>query len=187
MVSQFVSVEDVPLLSHLDFKFPLGTHTIGRLDALSEGLLLLSTNKKVIDLLFKSPRPHRRTYLVRVLRTVTAETVQQLRQGVTIRVRSKGDHLTAPCEVELLTEPPAVFPHQLETNPHIAHSWLRVSLYEGKYHQIRNMMRAVNHPCRRLIRTSIEDVELGDLPPGAVRELTETDFFRLLKIGAWDQ
>ena len=48
-------------------------------------------------------------------------------------------------------------------------------------------MRAVNHPCRRLIRTSIEDVELGDLPPGAVRELTETDFFRLLKIGAWDQ
>jgi len=187
MVSQFVSVEDVPLLSHLSFQFPADTHVIGRLDALSEGLLLLTTNKKVMDLLFKSLHPHRRTYLVRVLRVMTPETVQQLQQGVTIRVRGKGDHLTAPCEVQLLDAPPALPEYQLEQNPHIAHSWLHITLYEGKYHQIRNMMRAVNHPCRRLIRTSVEDLELGDLPPCHVRELDEADFFRLLKIGEWDK
>jgi 23S rRNA pseudouridine2457 synthase len=96
MVSQFASVEDVPLLSHVNFQFPAGTHVIGRLDALSEGLLLLTTNKKVMDILFKSPHPHRRTYLVRVLRVMTQEAAQQLQQGVTIRVRGKGDHLTAP-------------------------------------------------------------------------------------------
>jgi 23S rRNA pseudouridine2457 synthase len=89
--------------------------------------------------------------------------------------------------VQLLDTPPALPEYQLELNPNITHSWLRISLYEGKYHQIRNMMRAVNHPCRRLIRTSVEDLELGDLPPGHVRELDEGDFFRLLKIGEWDR
>ena len=187
MVSQFVSVEDVRLLGDLDFDFPEGTHHIGRLDSLSEGLLLLSTNKKVTKLLFQGTTPHKRTYLVRVNNVITPEKVQQLREGVTIRVRGKGDYMTPPCEIRLLDAPPDVFPHQLEQNPYIANSWLRISLYQGKYHQIRNMMSAVKHPCRRLIRISIEDMELGDLAPGCVREIEEEIFFRLLKIDDWDK
>lgn len=187
MVSQFVSVEDVLLLGDVDFDFPEGTHAIGRLDSLSEGLLLLSTNKRVTKLLFQGKKPHRRTYLVRVVRVIRPEKVQQLREGVTIRVRGKGDYLTPPCEIELLDSPPDVYPHQLEQNPYIANSWLRISLYEGKFHQIRNMMSAVKHPCRRLIRIAIEDMELGDLAPGCVREIEEADFFRLLKIDDWDK
>ena len=187
MVSQFVSVENVRLLSHLDYKFPEGTHTIGRLDSLSEGLLLLSTNKKAIRLLFQGKTPHKRTYLVRVINTVSPEKVQQLCDGVTIRIRGGGDYVTQPCEVHLLDTPPDVYPHQLEQNPYIANSWLQVSLYEGKYHQVRNMMRAVNHPCRRLIRISIEDMVLGDLAPGCVREIEEEEFFRLLRIDDWDK
>lgn len=185
MVSQFVSVEAVPLLGDVDFVFPEGTHAIGRLDALSEGLLLLTTNKRVTQLLYNSPMPHKRTYLVRVLKTITPERVQQLREGVTISVRGKGSYTTQPCDVLLLHTPPAVLPYQLEQNPNIPHSWLQLTLYEGKRHQIRNMMNAVNHPCRRLIRTSIENLELGDLAPGCVRELEEADFFRLLKIEGW--
>lgn len=187
MVSQFVSVEDVRLLGDLDFDFPEGTHTIGRLDSLSEGLLLLSTNKRVIKLLFQGKTPHKRTYLVRVNGVISPQKIQQLREGVTIRVRGRGDYTTAPCEVHLLDTPPGVLPHQLEQNPYIAHSWLRVSLYEGKFHQIRNMMSAVKHECRRLIRISIEDIELGDLAPGCVRELEEAQFFKLLKIDDWDE
>jgi len=186
MVSQFVSVEDVQLLGDLDFDFPEGTHAIGRLDSLSEGLLLLTTNKKVTKLLFEGT-PHKRTYLVRVLGVITPEKVQQLCDGVTIRIRSGGDYLTPPCEVHLLDAPPAVFPHQLEQNPYIAHSWLQVSLHEGKRHQVRSMVRAAGHPCRRLIRTAIEDMLLGDLAPGCVREMEEADFFRLLKIDDWDK
>lgn len=182
MVSQFVSVEKVRLLGDLDFAFPPDTYVAGRLDSLSEGLLLLSTNKRIIQLLFKGEKPHKRTYLVRVTNVMTPEKVQQLRQGVTIRVRSKGDYKTAPCEAALLDTAPDVLPHQLEQNPYIPHSWLQVSLYEGKYHQVRNMMRAVGHECRRLIRTSIEDLHLEDLAPGCVREIEEEEFFRLLRI-----
>jgi 23S rRNA pseudouridine2457 synthase len=53
MVSQFVSTHEVRLLNAIDFKFPEGTHAIGRLDQMSEGLLLLTTNKKVTRLLFQ--------------------------------------------------------------------------------------------------------------------------------------
>jgi 23S rRNA pseudouridine2457 synthase len=187
MVSQFVSVEDVQLLGDLDFDFPDGTHAIGRLDSLSEGLLLLSTNKKVTQLLFQGIKPHKRTYLVRVTNIMIPEKVQQLREGVTIRVRGRGDYMTAPCDVHLLDTPPDVFPHQLEQNAYISSSWLQMSLYEGKRHQIRNMMSAVRHECRRLIRISIEDITLGDLAPGCVREIEEEDFFRLLKIDNWDK
>lgn len=187
MVSQFVSVENVRLLGDLDFDFPEGTHAIGRLDSLSEGLLLLSTNKKVTKLLFQGKTPHKRTYLVRVTNIITAEKVQQLREGVTISVRGRGDYITAPCEVHLLDTPPDVFPHQLEQNPYISNSWLQISLHEGKRHQIRNMMLAVKHGCRRLIRISIDDMVLGDLAPGCVREIEEELFFKLLKIDNWDE
>lgn len=185
MASQFVSVEDVSLLGDIDFEFPTGTHVMGRLDSLSEGLLLLSTNKRVMELLFRGTTPHKRTYLVRVTKIMTQEKVQQLRDGVRIRVRGKGDYTTAPCEVDLLPAAPPVLPYQLEQNPHIPHCWLRVSLCEGKRHQLRSMMRAVNHECRRLIRISVEDITLGELPPGCVRELEEEDFFALLKIDDW--
>jgi 23S rRNA pseudouridine2457 synthase len=64
---------------------------------------------------------------------------------------------------------------------------LQVKLCEGKRHQIRSMVRAVGHDCRRLIRTAIEDLELGDLAPGCVKELAEEDFFALLRIDDWDK
>lgn len=187
MVSQFVSVEKVRLLGDLGFDFPAGTHTIGRLDSLSEGLLLLTTNKRVTKLLFEDTIPHKRTYLVRVTNKITAEKVQQLCDGVTISVRGRGHYITAPCEVTLLDTPPDVLPHQLEQNPYVPHSWLQMSLYEGKRHQIRNMVAAVRHECRRLIRVSIEDMTLGNLAPGCVREVPEAHFFELLKIEGWNK
>jgi 23S rRNA pseudouridine2457 synthase len=60
-----------------------------------------------------------------------------------------------------------------------------MSLTEGKFHQVRKMVRTVRHRCKRLIRASIENLELGNLPPGGVREIEETEFFRLLKIDNW--
>jgi len=72
MVSQFVSSHPVKLLGDLEFNFPEETHAIGRLDQNSEGLLLLTTNKKVTRLLFQGLVPHTRTYLVQVKNTVSA-------------------------------------------------------------------------------------------------------------------
>lgn len=182
MVSQFRSPDKVRVLSEIDFDWPEGTHAIGRLDNNSEGLLLLTTNKKITKLLFESAIPHKRTYLVMVQRIVTPETVERLRNGIEIIVQEGATYTTTPCQVELTTPPPDLFPSQYKLNERIPCSWLNITLTEGKYHQVRKMVKTAGHPCMRLIRTSIEDMELGALPPGAVREYSEADFFRLLKL-----
>ncbi len=181
MVSQFISPDKVRLLGDLGFPFPEGTHAIGRLDNHSEGLLLLTTNKKVTSLLFKGAKPHKRTYLVQVRNEVSDEALEQLRNGVYITVEEGAQYLAKPVAVERTARPP----HLAELKAHyryVPHSWLLITLTEGKFHQVRKMVGAINHPCKRLIRVSIEDLELGDLEPGAVLELDEATFFEKLKL-----
>jgi 23S rRNA pseudouridine2457 synthase len=182
MVSQFVSSHKVKLLTDLEFKFPEGTHAVGRLDSNSEGLLILTTNKKVTKLLFESDVQHKRTYLVQVENTVSQETLQQLRTGVSIRVKGGGDYVTTPCEVQLVKKPEDLFEGGYKASEYKTYSWLLLSLTEGKYRQVRKMVAAVKHPCVRLIRVAIEDLALGDLPPGCVKEIDENNFFQQLKI-----
>src|ERR1700712_5718994 len=102
MVSQFVSTHQVGLLGDLDFDFPLGTHAIGRLDKDSEGLLLLTTNKKITRLLFLSDTPHKRTYLVQINNIISPENLQRLRTGVNFKIKSGIEYTTAPCKVAIV-------------------------------------------------------------------------------------
>jgi 23S rRNA pseudouridine2457 synthase len=183
MVSQFVSSDAVTLLGELDFNFPAGTHAIGRLDNNSEGLLLLTTNKKVTRLLFLGDDPHKRTYLVQVNNVLSQENLLLLQTGVTIRVRGGGDYITPPCDVSIVENAELLNTAATTLPIYGPHTWLQITLTEGKFHQVRKMMSAIRHRCKRLIRVSIEDLELGDLKPGCVREMEEADFFRLLKIG----
>ncbi|SEW51630.1 pseudouridine synthase [Chitinophaga arvensicola] len=182
MVSQFVSSHDVRLLGELQFDFPEGTHAIGRLDNHSEGLLILTTNKKVTRLLFQGEQPHERTYLVKVKGEMSADTLQRLKEGVPICIAEGVDYVTVPCNVEIVQRPPGLFDHPRELPVNVPHTWLLITLTEGKFHQVRKMVAAVSHRCQRLIRVSIEGLLLGDLPPGAVKEFEEEEFFRLLKI-----
>src|SRR5436190_9293762 len=87
MVSQFISSHKVNLLGDLDFDFPEDIHAIGRLDNNSEGLLLLTTNKKVTRLLFHGEEKHTRTYLVQVNNVLSKENLQRLQSGVSIRIK----------------------------------------------------------------------------------------------------
>lgn len=182
MVSQFVSNHAVNLISNIDFDFPEGTHAIGRLDNLSEGLLLLTTNKKVTRLLFESDIPHRRTYLVQVNHIVPEERLELLRQGIQFRFKGGGYYTSAPCEVEIVSQPEILFPSPYDITDKIEYTWLRITLTEGKYHQVRKMVAAIHHRCKRLIRISIEDLTLGDLQPGCIKEIGEEEFFTLLKL-----
>jgi 23S rRNA pseudouridine2457 synthase len=84
--------------------------------------------------------------------------------------------------VEEVTKPGWLADRRGEYSDRIPHAWLQITLTEGRYHQVRKMVMAIGHPCQRLIRTSIEDLHLGDLPAGAVREYPGEEFFRLLKI-----
>jgi len=185
MVSQFVSPHNVNLLGDINFHFPEGTHAIGRLDNQSEGLLILTTNKKVTKLLFEGNVPHKRTYLVQVRDVVTPEKLLMLQAGVNIQIKGGVNYQTPPCDVTIVERPTNLF-----TRPDLyfekqAHTWLQITLTEGKYHQVRKMVDAVRHRCKRLIRISIEDILLENLPPGEVREMEETAFFDQLKIYDW--
>jgi 23S rRNA pseudouridine2457 synthase len=186
MVSQFIGEEKVAMLGRIGYDFPEGIHAVGRLDSKSEGLLILTTNKTVTRLLFSSGVPHKRTYLVRVKNKVSPESLEQLRAGVTIRIKEGEYYVTPPCEIDIVENPENLFPHQRETREFVAHTWLHMSLYEGKFHQVRKMVFAINHRCLRLIRVSIEGIELGTLEPGGIREIEEGDFFRKLKIENWN-
>ncbi len=184
MESQFVSSYPNTLLGDLPFNFPEGTHAIGRLDKHSEGLLLLTTNKKITALLFQSKVPHKRTYLVQVRQKMNAESLEKLRTGVSIRIKGGGYYTTPPSDVQIVEEPKNLFPSPRNLPPNIESTWLLITLTEGKYHQVRKMVVAVKHRCIRLIRVSIEDLLLGDLQPGEVKEVNEDFFFSKLKLEA---
>ncbi len=182
MVSQFVSTHDVRLLGSLSFNFPEGTHAIGRLDKNSEGLLLLTTDKKITRLLFQGKQPHKRTYLVQVKNKVSPETVLKLASGIAISAANSTEYLTDPCEVTLLEKPVFVHEADIPLHENVVYSWLRITLQEGKFHQVRKMVAAVHHKCIRLIRVSIEDLELGKLKPGEVAELSPEFFYENLHL-----
>ncbi len=188
MVSQFVSSHKVRLLGDLAFDFPEGTHAIGRLDNHSEGLLLLTTNKKVTKLLFESKQPHKRTYLVKVRRIVTPEILLQLQTGTSIIIKGGSNYITTPCDVQIVEPPIDLFVGGAnQSNPRLdlPSTWLNITLTEGKYHQVRKMVASVNHQCVRLIRMSIENLTLGNLQSGEVKEVEETYFFKQLDINDW--
>ncbi len=182
MVSQFIGHEIGNMLGKIDFDFPEGTHAIGRLDNLSEGLLILTTNKRVTKLLFQSKIPHKRTYLIQCNANITETNLEELRNGVSIIIRGNSIWTTSPCEIEMIDKPDDCYKIENRLHPRHPFKWLKITLTEGKYHQIRKMMIAVNNKCKRLIRTSIEDLELGDLPVGKIKELGEEEFFKALQI-----
>ncbi|UEG49170.1 pseudouridine synthase [Ferruginibacter lapsinanis] len=182
MVSQFVSTHNVGLLGDIDFDFPEGTHAIGRLDNHSEGLLLLTTNKKVTRLLFSSDIPHKRTYLVQVNKEVSPENLRRLQTGVPIKIKGGVEYITPPCEVKIVHDPEMYCDPGDRLTAYPPFTWLMITLTEGKFHQVRKMVNAVRHKCKRLIRVSIEDLRLDDLAPGSIREMKEEEIFRLLKI-----
>ena len=190
MVSQFVSSHPVHLLGNLNFEFPEGTHAIGRLDNHSEGLLLLTTNKKVTKLLFQGHKPHSRTYLVQVKNKISPATAQALASGIEISAPNGSKYLTSPCKVEIVEDPlpyqhvfdASILTPSIPLHQNVITSWVLITLTEGKFHQVRKMVAAVHHRCIRLIRVAIENIYLENMPAGAVKELKEADFFKLLDL-----
>ncbi|MFT3978846.1 MAG: pseudouridine synthase [Ferruginibacter sp.] len=183
MVSQFVSPHEVGLLGDLDFDFPEGTHAIGRLDLDSEGLLLLTTDKRVTRLLFLAEKPHLRSYLVMVQNEMSDETLQQLRDGIPITIKDGENYIAKPVAIERIREAEKLYAYATDHRNAYPHTWLLITLAEGKFRQVRKMVLAARHRCQRLIRLSISDMHMGNLQPGEVQEMDAHEFFHLLNIG----
>ncbi len=150
------------------FGFPPGVYPIGRLDADSEGLLLLSDEAGLNQRLLHPTRGHSRTYWALVERIPTPEALATLERGVSIQ-----GHQTLPCRARLLEPQPTVPPRDppVRYRKNVADCWVELELTEGKNRQVRRMTAAIGHPTLRLLRVRIGRYELGPLPPGQWCEL----------------
>ena len=182
IVSQFVSTHSVGLLGDINFIFPEGTHAIGRLDMDSEGLLLLTTDKRVTRLLFLASKPHLRTYLVMVQHSILPSVFQQLQNGIAIKIKNNETYIAKPEDIQIITDATTLYAFAEDRRTVYPHTWLLITLTEGKYRQVRKMVLAAKHRCLRLIRLSISNITLGDLKPGEVKEVDEKSFYGLLGI-----
>lgn len=146
-----------------------GVYPAGRLDADSEGLMLLTDDgrlqKRIADPRHKLPK----TYWVQVEGVLTEEALQCLRQGVDL-----GDFVTRPCEVRAMEEPAGLWLRDppIRQRKHIPTAWLRIVLREGKNRQVRRMTAKVGLPTLRLIRAAIGPFQLSDMKPGEWREMS---------------
>lgn len=168
VLSQFTP-DGSPNRTLADFGFPPGVYPIGRLDADSEGLLLLSDEAALNQRLLHPTRGHERTYWVQVERIPSAEALRTLASGVTIQGRK-----TLPCRARMLEPQPEVPPRNppIRFRKSVPDCWIELELIEGKNRQVRRMTAAVGHPTLRLVRVTIGSFELGKLPSGQWRELS---------------
>ncbi|WP_233004425.1 pseudouridine synthase [Exiguobacterium aurantiacum] len=142
-----------PAYAHYDL-FP-----VGRLDKDTTGLLLL-TNDGAFNHALMSPRKHvDKVYIAEVDGEMTADDVRRFAEGVEL----EDGYTTKPARLELLSKSGR-------------RSTIRLTLSEGKYHQVKRMVAAVGKHVERLERVQIGGLELDPtLEPGAYRELTETE------------
>ena len=184
MLSQFSREHPThQTLADLNYNFPKDVYPIGRLDKDSEGLLLLSNDKRVNNALLDPHHAHERSYWVQVEGQLTSSALQQLQQGTTIKV-NKRPYKTRPAKAQLLSEAPLV----PERTPPIRYrknqptSWIELTLIEGKNRQVRRMTAAVGFPTLRLVRHKIVQLQIDNWEVGQVQPLTSEDFYRLLEL-----
>ncbi|MEA3209748.1 MAG: rRNA pseudouridine2457 synthase [Chthoniobacter sp.] len=171
VISQFTP-DGSPHRTLAEFGFPKGVYPIGRLDAESEGLLLLSDEGELNARLLHPSRGHPRIYWAQVERVPSSEALAQLERGVGIAGSS-----TMPCRAWQLDPQPQVPPRDppIRFRKNVPETWIALQLVEGRNHQVRRMTAAVGHPTLRLLRVRIGALELGDLASGGWRALSQAE------------
>ncbi len=146
-----------PTIADLLDKTSVRTFPVGRLDYDSEGLLLLTNNGEVAQACLH-PRFHvEKTYLVKIKGHLSEESIQKLEQGIDLE-----DGLTAPARVRKV--------RKVAVN-----SWIELTIYEGRNHQVKRMLQAVEHVVLKLKRTKFGPLHLGNLSVGNSRHLTDRE------------
>lgn len=151
-----------------EFGFPKEVYPIGRLDADSEGLLLLSDEPALNQRLLHPRRAHAREYWTEVERIPAAEALRLLQRGVLIDGQK-----TLPARAWMLEPQPKLPPRDppIRFRKNVPTCWLALELVEGRNRQVRRMTAAVGHPTLRLIRVRIGQYQMGTLATGTWIEL----------------
>lgn len=170
VLSQFTSEDGARSLS--EFDLPKGVYPAGRLDKDSEGLLLLTDDGPLIEQLLNPRNEKPKTYWALVERIPEETALQRMRDGLRIE-----DYTTRPCSAVLLNPQPEVPPRvpPVRLRKSVQDVWLEIQVIEGKNRQVRKMTAAIGHPTLRLIRRSIANLELHDLPLGQWRSIARKD------------
>lgn len=166
------------------FGFPPNVYSLGRLDADSEGLLLLSDEPGLNTRLLRPERGHAREYWAQVERVPSGDALRQMEQGVMIQGRR-----TLPCRAWIL-DPQPDLPERvppIRRRKTVPTCWVAIELMEGKNRQVRRMTAAIGHPTLRLARVRIGGFRLGDLPSGRWRVLADTERERVIGGSARDR
>ena len=139
-------------------------YPIGRLDKDSEGLVILTDNGKLQNKISQPKYNKTKTYVVQVEGLISDNAIIALNNGVQLK-----DGITKPAIVKLIEEPSWLWNRSppIRVRKNIPTSWIEISIIEGKNRQIRRMTAIVGFPTLRLIRTSIDQWSLNDLPSGS--------------------
>lgn len=156
------------------YDFPEGTMAIGRLDEDSEGLLLLTTDGMMSEIV--RSKKVEKEYYVQVDGLIDEPAIEKIKSGVEIGFKGTR-YTTLPCEARILKESPD-FPlrgKKIRDERHGPTSWISITVTEGKFRQVRKMTAAVGFPTLRLVRVRIGNVLLNNLQPGEVMEMPEIE------------
>lgn len=171
-LSQFINNQtkraNKKLLGELH-NFPENTMAIGRLDEHSEGLLLLTTDGKVSELIRSSK--YEKEYYAQVDGTITQKAMVNLKNGVVIST-DVGKYLTKKCKAKILTQTPTLPKRgkKIRDDRHGPTSWISIILKEGKFRQVRKMTAAIGFPTLRLVRVRIGTIHIENMIAGEVLE-----------------
>lgn len=147
-------------------------YPVGRLDRDSEGLLLLTNNKALINKVLHPKVKKQKTYIVQIEGDINEESLATLRRGISLRINKK-TFITQPAELKKYAKPP-LFPDRIPPvryRKSIPTSWVEIKITEGKNRQVRKMFAAVNSPVLRLIRTAIADFKLDGMQEGELKKI----------------
>jgi len=157
--------EGRPTVSDLLQRVRARVFPVGRLDYHSEGLLLLTDDGDLANVLTHPRHGVAKTYSVKVRGTPDAPALERLRRGVSLDGRR-----TLPAKVAMTQRGP--------------NSWLEITIKEGRKQQVRRMFESQGHLVVKLRRIRYGGLELGDLAPGELRRLGERELERLRRSAA---
>lgn len=171
VLSQFTPEPGSRWRTLADFGLPARIYPVGRLDADSEGLLLLSDEADLVGRLLEPEKGHPREYWVQVERVPTNASLERLARGGL----DLSGHRTRPGRAWRLDPAPMLSPRDppIRQRQTVPDAWIALELTEGKNRQVRRMTAAVGHPTLRLVRARIGGLTLAglELKPGAWREV----------------